>query len=124
MVDYVALLSKEAESDYGVDFPDFPGCVTAGTTPEEALEWAQEALLLHIRGVIDDGEPLPEPTSLESIVSDPENADGKPFIVTVPDRAIQEMLAPHQQGEQAPLFAKKAPEATKEHLQAYPMNRT
>ena len=30
MTTCIALLRKEATSDYGVDFPDFPGCVTAG----------------------------------------------------------------------------------------------
>jgi hypothetical protein len=32
MTSYIALLRKDVDSDYGVEFPDFPGCVTAGTT--------------------------------------------------------------------------------------------
>ncbi|MCC7168476.1 MAG: type II toxin-antitoxin system HicB family antitoxin, partial [Rhodospirillales bacterium] len=30
MVTYVAYLRKDSDSDYGVEFPDLPGCVSAG----------------------------------------------------------------------------------------------
>ena len=33
---FVALIRKEDGSDYGVEFPDFPGCVTAGSDLDEA----------------------------------------------------------------------------------------
>lgn len=36
MTVYIALLRKDRTSDYGVDFPGFPWCVTAGSTVEEA----------------------------------------------------------------------------------------
>ena len=41
-MDYIALLRKDADSDFSVDFPDFPGCVTAGTSLEEARLLAAE----------------------------------------------------------------------------------
>ena len=41
MTSYIALLRKEKGSDYGVEFPDFPGCVTAGRTLEAAREAAR-----------------------------------------------------------------------------------
>jgi predicted RNase H-like HicB family nuclease len=47
---YIALLRKENGSDYGVEFPDFPGCVSAGRTLEEARRAAHEALELHLEG--------------------------------------------------------------------------
>jgi len=34
MGSYIALLRKEKDSDIGVDFPDFPGCITVGNTLE------------------------------------------------------------------------------------------
>ena len=46
MTAYIALLRKQPDSDFGVDFPDFPGCVTAGETLEEARVMAAEALAL------------------------------------------------------------------------------
>ena len=38
-MEYVAYLHKDRDSDFGVSFPDFPGCVTAGRTLEEAGGW-------------------------------------------------------------------------------------
>ena len=55
MTVYIALLRKEPKSDFGVDFPDFPGCVSAGSTTEEAARMAREALELHIEGMLEDG---------------------------------------------------------------------
>jgi len=81
---YIALLRKERKSDYGVDFPDFPGCVTAGKTLEDAREMAAEALQFHIEGMLEDGEALPEPTTLDEIMKDRHNRDAVAFLVTVP----------------------------------------
>ena len=82
---YIALLRKEEDSDFGVDFPDFPGCITVGKTLEEAHRRALEALRFHINGMLEDGDPIPEPTALEKIVIDPANVGAVPFLVTVPD---------------------------------------
>jgi predicted RNase H-like HicB family nuclease len=44
---------------WDVVFPDFPGCVTQGDTPQQAMENAVEALALHIEGMIEEGLDLP-----------------------------------------------------------------
>ncbi len=44
-MEYIAYLHKDKKSDYGVSFPDFPGCITAGTSLEEARRMAAEALV-------------------------------------------------------------------------------
>ena len=41
---YIALLHKEQKSDYGVSFPDLPGCITAGRTLDEARAMAVEPI--------------------------------------------------------------------------------
>ena len=87
MTSYIGLIRKDTDSDFGVDFPDFPGCISAGVTLDEARHMAQEALELHVGGMIEDGEALPVPSSLEAIMSDPDNADAVAFVVTVPDAA-------------------------------------
>lgn len=83
MTSYIALLRKEPDSDYGVDFPDFPGCVSAGESMEEARRMGQEALAGHVQLLVDEGERLPEPSSLESVMADPENRDAAAFLLTV-----------------------------------------
>ncbi|MBL0942631.1 MAG: type II toxin-antitoxin system HicB family antitoxin, partial [Alphaproteobacteria bacterium] len=35
-MNYIALIHKDKNSDFGVSFPDFPGCITAGKTLDEA----------------------------------------------------------------------------------------
>jgi predicted RNase H-like HicB family nuclease len=82
---YIALLRKEKDSDFGVDFPDFPGCITAGKTLEEAHRRAAEALKFHIKGMLEDGDAIPEPSSLDEIMADAVNTGAVPFLVTVPD---------------------------------------
>jgi len=86
MANYIAIVHKEAKSDFGVSFPDFPGCITAGKDIDEAKDLAQEALLLHVQGMLEDGEQLPAPSRLEDIMSDPDSADAIAYLViSVPD---------------------------------------
>jgi predicted RNase H-like HicB family nuclease len=89
MTSYIALLRKDADSDFGVDFPDFPGCITAGQSPEEARRAAAEALIFHIEGMTEDGEPLPDASSLDAVMADPDNADAVGFLVEVPQKLRQ-----------------------------------
>ena len=70
---YIALIHKDADSDYGVSFPGLPGCVTAGTSLDEARSFAEEALALHLSGMARDGEAVPEPSSLEAHQTNPSN---------------------------------------------------
>jgi predicted RNase H-like HicB family nuclease len=82
-MDYIAYLHKEKGSDYGVSFPDFPGCITAGKTLEDAHRMASEALALHITGMIEDGETIPEPATLDSLTQDPLRKGAVAFLVHV-----------------------------------------
>jgi predicted RNase H-like HicB family nuclease len=84
MTAYVALLRKQPQSDYGVDFPDFPGCITAGETLEDARRMAVKALQLHIEGLIEDGHPIPVPSTLDDIMTDPHHRDAVAVLVDVP----------------------------------------
>ena len=84
---YVALIHKDAESDYGVSFPDFPGCITVGHSIDEARQFATEALALHIDGMIADGEEIPRPSSLDMVMADLMNRDGVAVLVDAPTLA-------------------------------------
>ena len=64
---YPVVIHKDPNSDYGVTVPDLPGCFSAGTTVEEALENAQEAVLTHIEGLMMDSEAVATPTSMEEL---------------------------------------------------------
>lgn len=86
MTAYIALLRKQADSDFGVEFPDFPGCITAGVTLEDARRMAAEALLLHVEGLIGDGSLIPEPSDLDDVLADPRYSDTAAVLVDVPIR--------------------------------------
>jgi len=68
---YLAIVDK-GKRDYGVAFPDLPGCVGTGRTVQAALADAEQALAMHIRGMVADGDELPEPSPPEAIKPDPE----------------------------------------------------
>ena len=87
MSTYIAFLHKEAESDFGVSFPDFPGCVTAGKTLDEARTLASEALGLHIQGMAEDGEVIPVPSSLDEVMAFPEARGAVVVLVDVQEKA-------------------------------------
>lgn len=87
MNDYIAIIHKDGESDFGVSFPDFPGCVTAGRTLDEARAMAEEALALHVDGLLDEKVTLPAPSSLEAVMTDRNHRDGVAILVAAPRRA-------------------------------------
>ena len=82
-MEYIAYLHKEKKSDYGVSFPDFPGCITAGKTLEEARRNASEALTLHIEGMLEDGEEIPEASLLDNLSRDPALKEAVAFLVDI-----------------------------------------
>jgi predicted RNase H-like HicB family nuclease len=67
MPQYIALLHKNGRRGYGVSFPDFPGCVTAGKTIEESLREASDALAFHVQGMREDRIKIPKPRTVEAI---------------------------------------------------------
>jgi predicted RNase H-like HicB family nuclease len=61
-MEYLVILEK-AETNWAAYSPDVPGCIATGSTPEETLQEYQEALQMHLKGLDEDGLPLPEPTA-------------------------------------------------------------
>jgi predicted RNase H-like HicB family nuclease len=61
---YLAVLEASGDGGYGVFFPDVPGCISCGDNIEQTLGMAREALELHIYGMEQDGEALPEKTDV------------------------------------------------------------
>ena len=89
MRQYIALIHKEADSDYGVSFPDLPGAISAGRTLDEAREMAAEALALHLEGLAADGEAAPEPSSLEKIMTDVQNREAVAVLIAAPNAEVK-----------------------------------
>jgi len=65
----VILLPWDDEKGYTVIVPALPGCVTQGSTKEEALANAKEAIRTHVEGLKKAGETVPEETSEPELAS-------------------------------------------------------
>jgi predicted RNase H-like HicB family nuclease len=81
-------LGDGPESGWDVIFPEFPGCVSQGRTPLEALENGREALALHIDGMVAEGEVPPNSALLDEPfpewVTEAESSMSKPIWALMP----------------------------------------
>ena len=62
-----AMIVEKGERNYSAYFPDLPGCVATAQTLEELKQVMREALELHLRGMREDGLPIPEPSLVEYV---------------------------------------------------------
>jgi len=54
------IIIEKAGKNYSAYSPDLPGCAATGSTREEAEERMHEAIELHVKGLIEDGLPVPK----------------------------------------------------------------
>ena len=84
MRNYIGLIHKRRGSDFGVSFPDFPGVITAGTRLSTTRErWPRKRSPFMSKVSMEDGEIIPEPMTLEEIMSDPDNRSGVAILVSL-----------------------------------------
>lgn len=80
---YFALVRRDGDSDYGVDFPALPGCTSAGHTFEEAVENAHEALAAHLDELARAGEVPPAAEPMDRIIEAAHNRDAVAFAIKI-----------------------------------------
>ena len=78
---YYPACIEPAEDGFSVVFPDLPGCVSAGSTVQEAAINATEALALHVEGMVEDRQEPPVPSSLDAPLLDWLTQRGTPAFV-------------------------------------------
>ncbi|MCK3654248.1 hypothetical protein A4G19_13100 [Pasteurellaceae bacterium Macca] len=82
----------QAVSDgYVCAIPDVPGCFSAGNTLDEAFTNTQIAIKSHIGLMVEDGEEVPLPTSLENHRANPDFV-GDDFMFSMVDVDITHLL--------------------------------
>lgn len=85
MTEFVAILDR-SPAGWGVRFPDLPGCVGAGDTPEAAIAAAADALrdvVAHRRSA---GVPAPRASTLKAVLESGEVETGETTVlITLPD---------------------------------------
>ncbi len=86
MKPYIAIVHKDADSAYGLTFPDAPGCFSAAEDAADIFAMAREALELWAEGMREAGRSLNEPRDIEALRADPEWAPsfaGADFIIAI-----------------------------------------
>jgi predicted RNase H-like HicB family nuclease len=73
---YPIVIHKDENSDFGVTFPDLPGCFSVGASIEEAIASSHEAAECHIEGMLLDSEPIPVASAIENYKDNPDYKDG------------------------------------------------
>jgi predicted RNase H-like HicB family nuclease len=58
-----AIVIEKSETGYGTYFSDLPGVGVVGETVEEVRGLIRKAVILHLQGLREDGDPIPPPTS-------------------------------------------------------------
>lgn len=76
-------IHKDTDSDYGVTVPDLPGCFSAGSTIDETMLMAREAIELYLDTLIEDGREIPEPSEIEQLLKNPDYAKAIWAIVAI-----------------------------------------
>ena len=62
------IVIERANANYSGYVPDLPGCIATGATPDEVVRELKEAVRLHIEGLVADGLPVPQPTTVVEYV--------------------------------------------------------
>jgi predicted RNase H-like HicB family nuclease len=62
-----AMIIEKGENNYSAYFPDLPGCIATGKTLTEIKQRMREALELHLRGLREDGLPIPKPSLVDYV---------------------------------------------------------
>ena len=58
-----AVIIEKGPNNYSAYVPDLSGCVSTGKTLEEIERNIREAIELHLEGLREEGEPIPEPST-------------------------------------------------------------
>lgn len=62
MSKYLVIIEQAGEN-YSAYSPDVPGCVATGDTRDEAVDVMREAMTAHLKGLREDGAPIPPPST-------------------------------------------------------------
>jgi antitoxin HicB len=61
-------LTEDEGGGFLIEFPDLPGCLSDGETPEAAIASGRDAVLCYLRSCREFGDPIPEPGSSVPLV--------------------------------------------------------
>lgn len=65
---YLIVIERADDGGFGAWAPDLPGCVALGDTIEDAERQMREAVVFHLEGLREQGEPIPPPTAVAAVM--------------------------------------------------------
>jgi len=68
------IVIEETGTGYSAYPPDLDGCVATGKTREQVEQEMREAIAFHLDGMVQNGEPIPEPHTYSTYVEVPAQA--------------------------------------------------
>jgi predicted RNase H-like HicB family nuclease len=70
MARYLIVIEK-ASGNFSAYSPDLPGCVATGATRDEVIQNMRGAIEMHVQGLLEDRQPIPEPFASVDYVTVP-----------------------------------------------------
>lgn len=64
MTSYAVVIERADDGGYGAWCPDLPGCVALADTEEAVITEMRQAIMLHLAGLREDGQPAPKPSTV------------------------------------------------------------
>lgn len=88
---YPAIVEGDDDTGFSVFFPDLPGCTSGGADLQAAARNAEVGLTGHLRLMVEDGDPIPDPSDPRSIPADPEVQEVARIMVraVLPSRSVR-----------------------------------
>jgi predicted RNase H-like HicB family nuclease len=66
-----AVIYEKTGTGYSAYVPDLPGCIAAGSSLQQVTELMRDAIEMHLEGMREDGDPIPEPTTVADYIAVP-----------------------------------------------------
>lgn len=66
-----AVIYEQTDTGYSAYVPDLPGCIAAGATLRETEDLMRGAIEMHLAGLREDGDPIPEATTIADYIAVP-----------------------------------------------------
>jgi len=65
---YVVVIERDDAGGYSAWSPDLPGCVAAAGGYDDCVQLMRDAIVFHLDGLRQDGDPVPQPTAVASLI--------------------------------------------------------
>lgn len=68
MIEYTVIYEC-GKRNWSAYVPDLPGCIATGKTRQQLERLIREAIVFHIEGLVERGEPVPKPSIEAGVVA-------------------------------------------------------